>query len=114
MEVKEKFKVVYYTDVIAFLQKIDFKTRQKIIYNIDKARYTLDPNLFKKLTGSDIWEFRTLYNGNQYRLLAFWDKTEKIDTLVVTTHGFIKKTDKTPSKEIERANEIKKEYFELK
>ena len=30
--------------------------------------------LFKKLEGSKIWEFRTDYNGNAYRLLSFWDK----------------------------------------
>ncbi|KAA6310534.1 hypothetical protein EZS27_038176, partial [termite gut metagenome] len=102
MEIIEKFKIVYYTDAMEFLQRIESKTREKIIYNIDKARYTLDPKLFKKLTGSDIWEFRTSYNGKQYRLLAFWDKTQNMDTLVIATHGCIKKTDKTPVNEIER------------
>jgi hypothetical protein len=43
------------------------------MFNVGKARYNLDPKLFKKLVGTDIWEFRTLYNGLQYRLLAFWD-----------------------------------------
>ena len=76
--------------------------------------YTIDPKLFKKLTGTDLWEFRTLYDGKQYRLLAFWDKTKEVDTLVIASHGFIKKTDKTPAKEIERANKIMKEYFEFK
>ncbi|MEG1563923.1 MAG: type II toxin-antitoxin system RelE/ParE family toxin [Bacteroides sp.] len=113
MEAKEKFKVVYSPDAIEFLQRTESKTRDKIAYNIDKAIYTLDPELFKKLTG-DIWEFRTLYNGKQYRLLAFWDKTKGIETLVIATHGFIKKTQKTPSKEITRANEIMKAYFEQK
>ena len=114
MEAKEIFKVVYYTDALEFLQKVELKTRDKIVYNIDKARFTLDPKLFKKLTGSDVWEFRTLYNGKHYRLLAFWDKTKDVDTLVIATHGFIKKTDKTPTKEIDRALEIMKEYFVLK
>jgi phage-related protein len=113
MEAKERFKVVYSTDATEFLQKIGVKTREKIVYNIDKAIYTLDPELFKKLTG-DIWEFRTLYNGKQYRLLAFWDKTCDVDTLVIATHGFIKKTQKTPSKEIGKAIEIMKAYFEQK
>ncbi|MFZ1524244.1 MAG: type II toxin-antitoxin system RelE/ParE family toxin [Saprospiraceae bacterium] len=39
-----------------------------------------------------MWEFRTLFQGFQYRLLAFWDKTSTTDTLVVSTHGFEKKT----------------------
>lgn len=114
MDIKEKFKVLYFTDAVKFLQRIEPKTREKILSNIDKARYTLDPKLFKKLTGTDIWEFRTLYNSKQYRLLAFWDKTKDVETLVIATHGFVKKTNKVPSKEVERANEIRNEYFNLK
>lgn len=71
-----------------------------------------DPKFFKKLSGTDLWEFRTLYNGIQYRLLAFWDKDGK--TYVITTHGFVKREQKTPQKEIQRAQEIRKEYFENK
>ena len=108
----EKFMVIFYKDALEFLQRVESKTREKIVYNIDKARYTLDPKLFKKLTGTDIWEFRTLYKGKQYRLLAFWDKD--VDVLVIATHGFVKKTDKTPIKEVARAKEIMKEYFEQK
>lgn len=85
----EKFKVIYYKDALEFLQRIEPKTREKIVYNIDKARYTLDPKIFKKLTGTDIWEFRTLYRGKQYRLLAFWNKD--VDVLVVDNHGIVKK-----------------------
>ena len=68
--------------------------------------------LFKKLENSEIWEFRTLYNGIAYRLFAFWDTDTQ--TLVVATHGIIKKTQKTPKKEIARAETIMKQYFELK
>ena len=68
--------------------------------------------LFKKLENSDIWEFRTLYNGIAYRLFAFWDTDQK--TLVVATHGRIKKIQKTPKKEIAKAETIKKQYFEIK
>ena len=71
--------------------------------------YFIDSELFKKLDGTNIWEFRTLYNGISYRLLAFWDTEE--ETLVVATHGFVKKTDKTPLKEIRKAEAIRKEYF---
>lgn len=59
----EKFKIIYYKDALEFLQRIEPRTREKIVYNIDKAQYTLDPKLFKKLTETDIWEFRTLYKG---------------------------------------------------
>jgi phage-related protein len=49
-----------------------------------------------------------LYNI-KYRLLAFWDTEE--ETLVIATHGFIKKTQKTPAKEIAKAEAMRKEYF---
>jgi len=71
--------------------------------------YVLDNSLFKKLENTDIWEFRTLYNGNAYRLFAFWDTEE--DTLVIATHGMIKKSQRTPLKEIEKAEAKRKEYF---
>jgi phage-related protein len=50
----------------------------------------------------------------QIRLLAFWDKTESKDTLVVATHGFIKKVDKTPANEIQRAIKLRERYFDNK
>jgi hypothetical protein len=49
------------------------KVREKIIYNITRARFSIDKEPFKKLT-DDIWEFRTLFNKTHYRLFAFWDK----------------------------------------
>lgn len=82
------------------------------MFNVSKARYNLDPKLFKKLVGTDIWEFRTLYNGIQYRLLSFWDSDT--NTYVITSHGFIKKTQKTPQKEIDRAEAVKAEYYKSK
>ncbi len=92
---------------------LDLKTRKKIYFNLDKAKELNDPKVFKKLT-NDIWEFRTFYNGLQYRLLAFWDKTGKTKTLVISTHGMIKKVDKVPRSEIEKALKIRALYFELK
>ena len=46
--------------------------------------------------------------------MAFWDKTDKIETLVVATHGIIKKTDKMQKAEIEKAKIIMKQYFDQK
>ena len=66
-------------------------------------------DIFKKLENTEIWEFRTLYNGICYRLFSFWDTEE--ETLVIATHGIVKKTQKTPLKEIAKAEEIRKEYF---
>lgn len=114
MEAKEKFKVILSKEADDFLSKLDSKIKDKVIYNIRKSTYIIDSELFKKLDDTEIWEFRTHYNKIQYRLLAFWDKTSDVDTLVIATHGFIKKTQKTPQKEIIRAEEIRKIYFNSK
>jgi len=110
---KQKFEVILLEEVWDLLEIIDEKSREKILYNIDKAKYVNDPELFKKLD-EIIWEFRTKYQKTYYRLFAFWDKTDKTETLVVATHGLIKKTDKTPKNEIEKAKVIMKQYFDQK
>jgi hypothetical protein len=46
--------------------------------------------------------------------LAFWDKVDNKETLVMATHGFIKKVDNVPENEIERAGRIRERYFESK
>ncbi|MDL2227777.1 type II toxin-antitoxin system RelE/ParE family toxin [Odoribacter sp. OttesenSCG-928-L07] len=107
------FETIFSNEVEKFIEELDAKEAKKILYNIDLAEQTNDPKLFKKLE-NEIWEFRTLYNKSQIRLFAFWDKTKSIKTLVIVTHGLIKKTDKIPKKEIEKANDIRIKYFENK
>lgn len=109
----KKFEVLFLEQAIDFLNSLDLKTRRKIYYNIDKAKLGLDPKLFKKLT-DEIWEFRTLYSGKQYRFFAFWDKTDNTETLVISTHGIVKKVSKVPKAEIEKSMQIRTEYFEQK
>lgn len=107
---KKRFTVELLEEARDFLGKLDEKTRKKILKNFDRAAILNDPKLFKKLT-ADIWEFRTLYSKKQYRLLAFWNKTDETETLVIATHGFLKKTDKVPLSEIEKAENLRKSYF---
>ncbi len=107
------FKTEFFQEVREFFKSIDKKAVDKIFWNLDIAERTNDPRLFKKLN-SEIWEFRTEYRGIQYRLLAFWDKTNASETLVIATHGIIKKTDKMPTKEIEKADKLRKNYFKQK
>lgn len=109
----EKFKVRFLEEAHEFLENLDEKAREKIYFNIKKAQVTNDKELFKKLN-SEIWEFRTLFNKTHYRLFAFWDRTDKIDTIVISTHGLIKKTGKTSQSDIEKAERLKKMYFEHK
>lgn len=93
-----------------FVRLQPLKVQKKIAYNIRKLECgVMDKKLFEKLIGTNIWELRTLFNGNCYRLFSFWDTEEQ--TLVVATHGIVKKTTKTPKKEIEKAEQIRKEYF---
>ena len=112
-QVIEKFKVRFLEEAFEFLENLDEKAREKVYYNIRKAQVTNDKELFKKLT-NEIWEFRTLYNKTHYRLFAFWDRSDKIDTVVISTHGLVKKTDKTPKGDIEKAEKLRKVYFEQK
>ena len=107
------FDTIFLEEADDFIQGLDFKVAKKVIYNIDLAEQTNDPRLFKKLHG-EIWEFRVLYSGIQIRLLAFWDKTGSKQTLVIATHGFIKKVDKVAASEIERAEKIRHRYFRNK
>lgn len=113
-EQQPKFEVLYSEEADAFLDRQSEKVRAKILYNVTKASYTNDPRLFKKLENTDIWEFRTLFDNIQYRLLAFWDKRNGKNILVIATHGFKKKTQKTPKGEIEHAQSIKEIYFNQK
>lgn len=105
-----KFRVQFLEEAKYFLDGLDEKSRDKIIYNIWKARITNDKELFKKWQ-DDIWEFRTKFNTTYYRLFAFWDKTDKTDTVVISTHGLVKKTDKIPKSEVDTAKQSRDKYF---
>lgn len=107
------FETRFLEEADKFIAELDPKTARKVFYNIDLAEQTNDPKLLKKLQ-NDIWEFRTKYAGLQIRLLAFWDKSDGKKTLVFATHGFIKKVDKVPANEIERAVSIRKKFLESK
>ena len=109
-KMKYKFNVVFLEPVMEFLGGLEEKSREKILYNIWKSRSVNDPELFKKLSG-EIWEFRTLHNKAHIRLMAFWDKSDKQKTVVISTHGFIKKTDKTLKVEMEKAENSRLNYL---
>ena len=100
-------------EAVNFIRSIPKKASDKVIHNARRvAEGEMSNELFKKLEGSEIWEFRTKYNGIEYRLFAFWDT--EANTLVVATHGIVKKSQRTPKKEIEKAEIIRKMYFNIK
>jgi len=107
------FETRFMEEANEFIAGLELKTIRKIFYNIDLAEQTNDTKLFKKLQ-NEIWELRTKFGGLQIRLLAFWDKSDNKETLVIATHGFIKKVDKVPANEINRAIRLKDKYFNNK
>ena len=104
------FRAVLLQEALVFVNSFPVKTRKKIIDAIERAEFQKDPKYFKKLN-NDIWEFRIRNGLSRIRLLAFWDKRNSSDTLVIATHGFIKKNDKVPGNEMTRAINIKAKYF---
>ena len=54
-----------------------------------------------------IYELRTLYNGNVFRVFFIFDD----GNVVVLFNGFQKKTRKTPESDIELAIKIKESYY---
>ena len=107
----KRFEVKILDEVFEFFDGLEEKAVDKILFNIRKSRHVIDKELYKKLE-NEIWEFRTLFNKKKYSVLAFWEKAGKKETFVIGTNGFIKKTKKTPKKEIEKAKRIMRLYFE--
>ena len=93
-----------------FLDSLPSKVVQKIVWVL-KLLEDLDvvpSHYFCKMIGTDgIWECRIKFESNIYRILAFQD-----GKAIVLTHGFVKKTQKTPEQEIQRAEKHKKDYFQ--
>ncbi len=109
---KRKYEVVYSPQVQKFKADLSLKELKKINFVLDKVEIGLFGDWFKKMSGSeDLWEFVINYNGIFYRILAFFDKTDKEIPLIIAAIGFKKKSNKTPSGEIEKATQFKKRYF---
>lgn len=68
------------------------------------------PIKFIKVIRDGLYELRISYNGNIYRIFFIFDEGQ----IVVLFNGFHKKTQKTPSSEIDKALKIKEEYYEYK
>ena len=93
-----------------FLNSLPAKVAQKVLWVLMVAEEmgTLPTTYFKKLVGSDdIWECRVQFGSNDYRILCF----HVGGSVLVLTHGFMKKTRKTPAKEIERAENYRGDYL---
>jgi len=91
-----------------FLKTLDSKTRAKIEKYIELLSLE-GPNLkrpYADYLESGIYELRVKFSPNNYRILYFFFFEKNI----VLTHGFVKKTDSVPVKEIEKALKYKIDY----
>ena len=108
-----RFALVMLEEAQEFVLNLPKAAMKKVLDNVHRiAEGERNPAIFSKLEGTEIWEFRTLYDKVKYRLFAFWDTSS--ETLVIATHGIVKKTQKTQKQEISKAERIRQEYFNTK
>jgi phage-related protein len=100
----------YYLD---FFKTLDFEVKKKfnwilkLISQVDRVPV----KYFKHIEDSTgLFEIRVEFGSNIYRVFSFFDKGQ----LVILVNGFQKKSQKTPKKEIEKAERLKKQYFDEK
>lgn len=100
----------YYLD---FFESLDEEVKKKFNWTL-KLISTIERvpiKFFKHLEGSTgLYEVRVEFGGNIYRVFSFFDEGR----LVILINGFQKKSQQTPKKEIDRAEKLKKEYFDEK
>jgi phage-related protein len=100
----------YFKDFKRTLSKdVLMKIYQVFIYIMSED--IIPVKFLKKIEGvKDLYEIRIEHNGNIYRIFCCFDE----GNLVILFNAFQKKTQKTPTSEIERAIRIKEEYFAAK
>lgn len=92
----------------AFMATLTEKEQEKVQYGLLllKTQNRL-PGKFVKFIRDGLYELRTEYSGNIYRVFFIFDE----GAIVVLFNGFQKKTQKTPPTEIEKALKIKEAYY---
>lgn len=109
--------IFYQTDfgekpVGQFLAALEPAPRAKVVRNLELLRILpfVPSKFWQKMHGTEnLWELRTEYAGNIYRILACTYKGNR----VILLHGFQKKTQKTPRQELEIAEQRKKRYLQV-
>jgi len=112
-------KVIFYrtgmgrNPIDEFLNTLSSKQAQKVawVLNLVEELDIVPSQYFQKMPNTeDLWEVRVRTGSNIFRFLGFFDGTK----LVVLSHAFQKKTQKTPRQAIQLAVERKRDYFRRK
>jgi phage-related protein len=109
----ERKIAIYGNYFSSFYEDQNKKTRDKIDYVIDIIKHVgkVPIKFLKHIESTDgLFEIRVSTTFKQIRIFCFFDKGE----IVVLTNCFVKKTQKTPKKELKLAKKLKKEYFVIK
>ena len=103
------FKTYYKDFYVSQAQKV--RDKINFVLKMVETQQIIPKKFFRFIEGSDgIYEIRVEIESNIYRIFCCLDG----GAVVVLFHGFQKKTQKTPQKEIKRAEVIKNEYFKSK
>lgn len=105
--------ITYKNHFIDFYKSQESKVQEKIGFVLDLVRFekNIPKKFFKKLEHTDgIYEVRVITTFKSIRILCFYDQ----GNLVILTNCFLKKTQKTPRKEIKMAEKLKNEYMKEK
>lgn len=93
-----------------FLDPLPGKVAQKVtwVLKLIEDLDTVPTTYFKKLVGTEeIWECRIAFGSNTYRIFCFFEG----NSVIVLTHGFMKKSQKTPKTEIEKTEAYRRDFL---
>lgn len=107
-------KIIFHGEYfLDFYKKLDDKTKSKVQYVLELIKQVeqVPEKFLKPLTGyQGLFEIRIEFQSNIYRIFCCFDEGK----LVVLFNGFQKKSQKTPTEELERAMRLKEDYFNHK
>ncbi len=113
---KENFSrnIFYYKEYyLGFYKTLDVDVKKKFNWTL-KLIATLErvpAKYFNHIKNSSgLYEIRVEVGSNIFRVFSFFDKGK----VIILINGFQKKSQKTPKKEIEKAEKLKKQYFDEK
>ncbi|HQB77923.1 MAG TPA: type II toxin-antitoxin system RelE/ParE family toxin [Tenuifilaceae bacterium] len=114
MEEKLLRNILYYKHYyLEFFERLKPEVKKKFNWTLKLIATTerVPSKFFNHMEGtSGIYEIRVEVGTDIFRVFSFFDKGQ----LVILVNGFQKKTQKTPRKEIELAEKLKKQYFDEK